>query len=813
MKFNAVLSERARTLSYLGVVFMFALALGSFIATRMPEESSETYAAATIKATEKRAPLPKIPPGLTKETKDVSSSTLETKIKSHKSNKRLRFIDINTQAIYDQILPRDKSNADDRAKLSERLGGAVTIELFNDAKITLKRKNVEKAYNGGVVWSAEGEGNVSGILVVNNNNVTGAVDVGTRTFFIEPTGKSSLHRVREINADALPLHGHATPPGAEATVMTATLTDMEVPGVANADAPVYEIKLLATYTSRASAYFSGLIADRIALDVARANTGFVNSDIPLRLSIVGTVPVDASYDETQSGVQYPLDAITFATTHNFPSLRQLRDTLAADFVTIYADTPSSCGTAWTTGLEKYAFSMVDVLCSGGYTFAHELGHNFGLNHDRYVMSPTDSSFYHFGYVSLEGKFRDIMSYQDLCGANGISCPTIGYYSTPLKTYSGYPVGIPQGSVGAADGARWVREHATLYSAYRGGGATLVTGSTTTASCTSTAPKFVISPTTQNGTPGSTLAYTLAVTNTDPSSCLSSTFKFYPAFSVAGGSYTLSAPSLVIPPGATQQATINIALSPTVGSGTFPFSVSIHDSLASIHTARVDASATVSTSTPPQACTRSTPRVSIAPATQSVASGGSIVYTVNVTNDDSSSCASSTFALAPTLPSGWTQTLSPQTLALLPGATGQSRFTVQIPQSTAVNTYSVTVGVNDAAVPQHSQNASASTVVTAITPPIDDATPPTITITSPRVNARIKGNGNTTISASASDQSGIASIAITLDGQLVKTCTNVTSCSYTLSSRTLSSGTHAAVITSVDASLKANTSTRTVSFTR
>ena len=91
-----------------------------------------------------------------------------------------------------------------------------------------------------------------------------------------------------------------------------------------------------------------------------------------------------------------------------------------------------------------------------------------LRHDRYVETATDASVYNYGYVSLAGKFRDIMSYNSLCAANAVACTRINYFSTPLKTYNGYPIGIPQGTTGAADAARKITESKNIIAGFRGG---------------------------------------------------------------------------------------------------------------------------------------------------------------------------------------------------------------------------------------------------------------------------------------------------------------------------------------------------------
>jgi thermitase len=92
-------------------------------------------------------------------------------------------------------------------------------------------------------------------------------------------------------------------------------------------------------------------------------------------------------------------------------------------------------------------------------------------------------------------------------------------------------------------------------------------------------------------------------------------------------------------------------------------------------------------------------------------------------------------------------------------------------------------------------------------------PPTVNIISPTNGAKIKTNGNTSISVTASDTDGIASIVITIDGAKVKTCTNATSCSYAWSNKTMTSGSHTILATAVDKSSTANSASTSITVTK
>lgn len=106
-------------------------------------------------------------------------------------------------------------------------------------------------------------------------------------------------------------------------------------------------------------------------------------------------------------------------------------------------------------------------------------------------------------------------------------------------------------------------------------------------------------------------------------------------------------------------------------------------------------------------------------------------------------------------------------------------------------------------------ASLTQVLTLVAPP--DVTPPVVTISKPVNGTKLSKSGSTTISATASDASGLSQMQIFLDGKNLKTCLSTTSCSTSVSNSTVTTGAHTI---SVNAKDKAgNIATSTVSVTK
>lgn len=95
----------------------------------------------------------------------------------------------------------------------------------------------------------------------------------------------------------------------------------------------------------------------------------------------------------------------------------------------------------------------------------------------------------------------------------------------------------------------------------------------------------------------------------------------------------------------------------------------------------------------------------------------------------------------------------------------------------------------------------------------DMVAPVVTITSPANGTKIKGKGSVTVSATASDPSGIGSLTIAADGATIGSCQNVTTCSATWSGKSITAGSHTITVTAVDTSANRNSGSKSVMITK
>jgi M6 family metalloprotease-like protein len=110
-----------------------------------------------------------------------------------------------------------------------------------------------------------------------------------------------------------------------------------------------------------------------------------------------------------------------------------------------------------------------------------------------------------------------------------------------------------------------------------------------------------------------------------------------------------------------------------------------------------------------ACSRVAPKVTMSPSNVSAMAGANAVFTVSITNNDTSGCASSTFGLAATTPSGWLAVFSPASVSVAPGATGSVTLTETVVAGMLPGTYATTVTASDSS---HTATASGNVSVTA-----------------------------------------------------------------------------------------------------
>ncbi len=214
------------------------------------------------------------------------------------------------------------------------------------------------------------------------------------------------------------------------------------------------IDVAIVYTPAVRAVF-GNIEAVIDLMVHETNQALGASGVPHRIALVERSEVQ--YAES-GDLGDDLRRLASPSDGYMDEVHALRDRVGADLVhlLVYELEPETCGLAMLGG----PFSVTQRSCGGGRLFAHELGHNLGLLHDRYQRLHHEIGPYPHpahGYVNQQGlahdrsparRWRTIMAYPAQCEYYFFSCRRLLRFSNPRQTLNDDPMGVAYGAGGS-----------------------------------------------------------------------------------------------------------------------------------------------------------------------------------------------------------------------------------------------------------------------------------------------------------------------------------------------------------------------------
>ena len=287
----------------------------------------------------------------------------------------------------------------------------VRLNLFENVVVESLVESVDLtasgySWSGGVIGDPMG----SVAMAVNGDVVSGVVRTQGRVYMIRSEG-SRQYSIREVDRSELP---EGAPP-----LVPRSLVDSDPAPAAFVDDPG-RVDIAVFYTPAAQEDAGGTDQINALIDVwiADTNGAYVRSDIQHRLNLVLREQVsytEGADSEDNSVVGQALNCLSEEDDECLDAVHDQRETYSADLVHLIVsnsvpDYPRVCGAAYITG----SFGVSHLDC-GSDTFAHEIGHNSGVNHDRYVeydeACDTDPetpcfddfpSTYAYGYVNQLG---------------------------------------------------------------------------------------------------------------------------------------------------------------------------------------------------------------------------------------------------------------------------------------------------------------------------------------------------------------------------------------------------------------------------
>lgn len=338
-----------------------------------------------------------------------------------------------------------------------------TIEFTAFGKqFILVRDRVEEIPGKGLIWygTVRGERGSSAILVRIGETLVANIDTaGGGAYQIRYAG-DGIHSFRQI--DRSKFENEADP-----------LPAVPRPGPFAADTcstdPPSDIDVLVAYTTAARTAAGGQNAmeGNVYLAVAETNQSYINSAITQRLRLVHTVEV--TY--TESGDFFiDLPRLQNGSDTFMDNVPTLRNTHAADVVSLITETGNACGLGYfmatvSNAFENSAYSVAKRSCATGYfSFGHELGHNMAADHDAPNASGSGAYPYNHGWTettptSPATPWRTIMAYQTVPASTRVQ-----YWSNPSVNY---PIGGDvMGDAATADNHRVLNNTALTVANFR-----------------------------------------------------------------------------------------------------------------------------------------------------------------------------------------------------------------------------------------------------------------------------------------------------------------------------------------------------------
>jgi uncharacterized membrane protein len=276
-------------------------------------------------------------------------------------------------------------------------------------------------------------------------------------------------------------------------------------------------------------------------------------------------------------------------------------------------------------------------------------------------------------------------------------------------------------------------------------------------CTRAAPSLSVSGPSTAVPAGTSVDYTVSVGNNDSNACAATSFNL--AASVPSGwTDTLAATSLSIAPGASASTTLNVTSASDASPDDYNIGAGVSSAVGNVHTA--SASASYAVAAPAPVCGRAAPSLSLAGPSAAVPAGTSVDYTITLGNNDSSACATTSFSLAGSVPSGWSSTLGAQSLDLAPGTTGSTTLSVTSASDAPPADYNIGAGASSAVGIIHTSSASANYAVAAPAP-VCTRSAPNLSLSGPSTAVPAGTSVDHSVSVGNNDSSACATTSFSL----------------------------------------------------
>jgi|GEM_PF-783848 len=358
--------------------------------------------------------------------------------------------------------------------VAEALLTEPVLQLDLGAAGDIRARTLQRRWtsSGALVWAGAIVGDDSASLclalsrrVEGSRSLRGVLRRGDDVQLLEVDGDGEL-RVHSVETDSLPLCGNDERHRVESSPAgeldpSSRGGSQALGGSLPGSRPVIDV--LVVYTPAARVGEGGVAAIEALIELAAAETNAANaaSGLDHRVRIVHM----AETNYVESGNHYTdLTRLNGFFDGHMDEVRGLRDAYAADCQMLITDGLDTCGNGYLWNdppnpqFSLFASSVVSRHCAvSNLSFAHELGHNFGCDHEHGAGTGGAYGYSH-GHRTTSGSRRTIMALPP-----GLRVPR---FSDPSATWVGESLGVPAGQPLAADNVSSLPQVTPLVAGFR-----------------------------------------------------------------------------------------------------------------------------------------------------------------------------------------------------------------------------------------------------------------------------------------------------------------------------------------------------------
>ena len=343
---------------------------------------------------------------------------------------------------------------------ARRRGATIRLDLFGGASAVATRLRAGEDGRGNLTWTGAVDG-VAGAAVF-GDAVAGTIRHGADTFSLRYRAGVG-HLLHRIDLSLLP--GDRD----DVDLMPDSISPV-APSVGSSARADTLIDLLVLYTGAAKKAIGNKSAVEALALLGATETNIALTDSKVKRAAFRVVKVQKIAYKEGATMVVDLDFLKVFGDGTLDKAWRSRNKFGADLVMLIVDgvDPDRCGRANKpngvgAAFVNSVFSIVRYDCvSPNYSYAHELGHNTGLNHGRKDGESSPGAFdYSFGLHDPGGLFRTIMA-----TSTGGREPRVLHFSNPKVKEQGNSTGVKHTRADSADNARSLRNVFQTLSDYR-----------------------------------------------------------------------------------------------------------------------------------------------------------------------------------------------------------------------------------------------------------------------------------------------------------------------------------------------------------